>query len=276
MPACKKCQREIATVEAQFCPYCGAPIGDEGLFEFNAQAPPPPAEAAAPAPAFPDAYEPFSPPPRAEAKRPTDWEDRANLGFLRGLSQTLSDATLRPSEFFRRTLPTGNIGSALLFALLVWMTAGLISLFWQSQMMDSFPLLERLEREFSLEFGREQYGLYVLVLPFWMTLVIFVSAAIFHVCLLLVGSGRSGWEATFRALCYSFGPQLLSVLPVCGGIIAMFWQLSIVLTGWREFHQSSTPRVALAAFLPLILCCGFASYFLFRFADVLSNLNLPQ
>lgn len=272
MPACKRCQREISTTEAQFCPFCGAPLGDEGLFEFNAQAPPPPP--AEPAPIFSNASEPFTPP--AETKRPNEWEDRAHVGFLRGLSQTLSDASLRPTAFFRRTTPTGNVGSALLFALLVWMTAGLISLFWQSQLMNSFPLLEQLEREFSLELGREHYGLYALIMPFWMAIIIFVSAAIFHVCLLMVGSGRNGWEATFRALCYSFGPQLLTVVPGCGGIIAMFWQLGIVLIGWRELHQSSTPRVALAAFLPFLLCCGLLSYFVFRFADVLSNFDLPQ
>lgn len=276
MSVCPRCQREITTHEAKFCPYCGAAIADEGLFEFNAGSAPPATAAEAPyRPA--GAAEPAPPPPPPFTSRePIEWEDRSRTGFLRGLSQTWSDASLRPTDFFRRAPKTGNLSSALLFALIVWMTSGLISLFWQSQIMQSFPMLEQFERELGVELGRGQYGFYVLILPLWMTLVIFFAAAVFHICLLLVGSGQGGWEATFRALCYSFGPQLLAVLPVCGGLVALGWQLGIVLIGWREFHQSAMPRVALAAMLPVILCCGLVSYALFRFADILSRFNLPQ
>ncbi|MDZ7269725.1 MAG: YIP1 family protein [candidate division KSB1 bacterium] len=276
MSVCPRCQREITTPEARFCPYCGATISEEGLFEFNAASAPPSTAAEPPTAIEPPAWSAGTAgplPPPSEVKRSIEWEERSRVGFLRGLSQTWSDASLRPTEFFRRAPRTGNLGSALLFALLVWMTSGLIALFWQSQIMQSFPMLEQFERELGMELGRGQYGLYVLLLPFWMTLTIFFAAAVFHVCLLLVGSGQAGWEATFRALCYSFGPQLLAVLPVCGGFVAMFWQLGILLIGWREFHQSAMPRVLLAAMLPLFLCCGLVSYALFRFADFLSHFN---
>ncbi len=266
---CKNCQREIPqNVEGQFCPYCGAALGQAGLFEYDA------AQSATPEePPSPLAFS--SPSIRApEPEYYVHWEDRERLGFLRGFSQTWSDITFRPAEFFRRTPRIGHFGSALLFAFLIGMVSSLISLFWQYLFWGSFTEMEQFEELFGLALDRDFLRMLALFSPFIVIFSIFFASVIYHVSLLLVGSGKSGWEATFRAVCYSYGPRLFDCIPWCGGLIAAVWQFVVMIIGWREMHDSSSGRVVLAAFLPFLLCCSLLVLLIYQFAAFFSNTGI--
>ena len=266
MTVCKQCHKEIPEVaQRKFCPYCGAASGEEGLFEYQAP------QQAGETPAESGTAEP-SP---VEAQPYVHWEDRGRVGFLRGFSQTWSDATFRPAQFFRRAAKTGNLGSAFLFAFLLGMTSGLLSLLWQDQFFDTLSRMDEFGPLFGPDASISFRGLYALMLPFLVVIAIFLTSAIYHFCLIIVGSGQSGWEATFRAVCYSYGPQLLVLIPLCGGWIATVWQYVIMIVGWRELHQSTTGRAVLAALLPLLLCCGFIVSLLYFMRNLAPDFELP-
>jgi hypothetical protein len=80
---------------------------------------------------------------------------------------------------------------------------------------------------------------------------LFVTSGIAHLCLRLVGAGQSGFEGTFRVMAYSQAAQLWSLIPFLGGWIGWIWRLIIQLIGLREIHQTSYPRLILAALIPV-------------------------
>ena len=87
----------------------------------------------------------------------------------------------------------------------------------------------------------------------------FIGAGILHVCLLITGGEKNGFEATFRVVAYSSGATaLFQVLPFCGGIIGGIWALVAQIIGAREMHETTTGKAVVAVLLPLICCCGCA------------------
>ncbi len=260
---CTNCQKEIPeNVQGQFCPYCGAAISEPSAPEFEASS------SAAPPDSFSSStFAPTSPEPEYYIH----WEDRDQIGFLRGFSQTWSEVTFRPTEFFRKASPLGHFGSALLFAFLTGMASSLISLFWLYQFWGSFSEMEQFKELLGFELGRDFLRMLALFSPFIVIASIFFTAFVYHLSLLLTGSGKSGWEATFRAICYSYGPRLFDCIPWCGGLVAGVWQFVVMIIGWRELHDSSTGRVVLAAFLPFLVCCSLLLLLVYQFAAFFSN-----
>lgn len=263
---CKNCQREIPeNVQGQFCPYCGAALSTEALFEYDAAQP-----AASPEPPSPLSFSQF-PPSTPAPEYYVHWEDRDRLGFIRAFGQTWSEVTFRPTDFFRKASPLGHFGSALLFAFIIGMVSSLISLFWQYQFWGSLGELKQFEEMFGVEIGRDFLRLLALFSPFIVIVSLFISSFIYHVSLLLVGGGKNGWEATFRAICYSYGPRLFDCIPWCGGLIAMLWQFVVMVIGWRELHNTSMSRAVFAALLPFLVCCALITLLVYQFAAFFSK-----
>lgn len=179
----------------------------------------------------------------------------------------------RPAEFFRRAPKTGNLGSALLYGCLIGIAGNMLSLFWTYWFWESSPDLERFYQFFGMDYNRNMLGYIALLIPIFTILGIFIASAIFHLCLMLTGGNKYGFEATLRGLCYSYSPQLLAVIPQCGGLIALVWQIVLMVIAWREMHESTTGRVMTAALLPLIFCCGLIILFALSLAGFISRVN---
>ncbi len=275
MIVCRQCQREVPDInQSKFCPFCGAVLPEKEQPETRAEDAPPAIAEDRPAGSLPPtavAGDDSGANTGNQTAGYVPWEHREQLGFLQAFSQTWSDATFHPQQFFCAAPKTGNIGAALLYAFLIGMAASLISSFWQYQLYGSMADMKDFERVFGMGLSREMLRYFVLASPFLLILSLFLSSAIFHLCLVLVGSAKNGWEATFRGMCYSYGPQFLSLIPWCGGIIAGIWQLVIMVIGWRELHESTTGRVLLALLLPIFLCCCAATFLIYRFAEWFSR-----
>jgi hypothetical protein len=256
MAVCPNCHQQLPEIsEGKFCPFCGwslsgAAFSPENVSIVSPISPPPdtnaqgtPAEPPAAA-AEPDSYVP--------------WEDRQRLGFLPAFGQTWSDSVFHPVEFFRRLPKSGNLSAALFYALTVGMTAWLLLIFWEYLFWDSLTNLKNFQsfEKFDVELDRESLRRAALLAPVFIVMFVGIAASIFHICLLITGGARHGFEATFRGICYSFGPGLFGLFPFCGGFIALAWGLLLMVIAWRELHESSTGRVLLAATLPFLFCCG--------------------
>jgi hypothetical protein len=84
----------------------------------------------------------------------------------------------------------------------------------------------------------------------------FIFAAIYHVCLVLVGGASAGYEATYRALCFSWGSiAVLNAIPIVGPLIGMFYILIVMIHAFTHTHEIDGGKAALAVFLPLIVGC---------------------
>jgi hypothetical protein len=89
------------------------------------------------------------------------------------------------------------------------------------------------------------------VLPLYVG-VLFAIAGIVHVCFMLVGAGRLGFEATFRAIGYTHGPAAFAIFPFFGPVIGLVWGTVVLFIGMREVQRTTNGKTTLAFLLPLI------------------------
>jgi len=85
------------------------------------------------------------------------------------------------------------------------------------------------------------------------TVGVFLTALVTHLLVLLVvGSGHSGFGATFRIVAYSSVTSLVGWIPFVGWIFSLY-RLYLATVGIREMHGTTTGRALLVVLLPAIL-----------------------
>jgi hypothetical protein len=103
----------------------------------------------------------------------------------------------------------------------------------------------------------------VLLAPIFVIIGVFIYAAILHLMLMIVGGAHNGFEATVRVVCYAQTAQLANIIPFCGGIVALVWQIILFVIGFATAHRTTQGKAILAVVLPLVLCCAFMAALLF-------------
>jgi len=82
---------------------------------------------------------------------------------------------------------------------------------------------------------------------------VFLTALVTHLLVILVvGSGHSGFGATFRIVAYSSVTSLAGWLPFIGWIFSLY-RLYLATVGIREMHATTTGKALLVVVLPAIL-----------------------
>jgi len=93
----------------------------------------------------------------------------------------------------------------------------------------------------------------LVIAPIAGTIGIFLTALVTHLLvILIVGSGHSGFGATFRIVSYSSVTSLLGWIPFVGWIFSLY-RLYLATVGIREMHETTTGRALLVVLLPAIL-----------------------
>ena len=93
----------------------------------------------------------------------------------------------------------------------------------------------------------------MVIIPVWVTVGLFIQSVVLHLLLLMVGSGKNGYEATFRVVCYSQAGQAWEIIPFLGGVIGRIWMLVVQIIGLREMHETTYLRVILAFLIPVAI-----------------------
>jgi hypothetical protein len=97
----------------------------------------------------------------------------------------------------------------------------------------------------------------LILAPVFVVIGTFISSAILHVCLMIVGGAKQTFETTFRVVCFAEGSASpLLVIPFCGGLIAGIWKIVLYCIGLARAHETDTGRAVLAVVLPVVVCCG--------------------
>lgn len=201
---------------------------------------------------------PVEEPTAATAATGLPWEDRDRLGFVSAWMQTVGMVLTKPVEAFSVMKREGGFGEPLLYAVIGGTLGGAANLLF-SLMFSSMGVMSG-NNGFGALIGGGVASLFMIILvPLIVVLMMFVTAALFHICLMIVGGANAPFESTFRVLCYGSGSaNVLQLVPFCGGMIAGVWGLVLYCIGLARVHQTDTWRVVLAIFLPLLLCCGLA------------------
>jgi hypothetical protein len=191
-------------------------------------------------------------------------------GFWSALWLTWRDSVFRPVHFFRRLPPRGGYGPALGFSVLLTAIALVFNFYWST--------IETL-----LAGGGEE-GMLVLIFGNLVMLLIgggfllalyigllYVIVATVHVGFMVVGAGRMGYQATFRAIAYSSGPAAFAIFPFFGPFLSMVWGSVVVYIAIREAQRTTNSRAALGFLMPLIAFTVFFMFLAIVFALILST-----
>jgi hypothetical protein len=205
-------------------------------------------------------------PPNLPPAGGTPWERRDEIGFVSALIETTKEVLTAPTAFFRAMPVTGGIGSPLLYAVVVGWLGILVSAVYGGVFLvvggaarsSAFgPLADRPELARFMEMFSTWIGLVIQVVfgPVFIVIGVFVGAAITHLFLLLLGGADQGFEATFRVMAYAHAARILTIVPLCGGVIALVWSLVIHIIGLAEAQRIPAWKAAIAVLLPGVLVC---------------------
>ncbi|HVP80986.1 MAG TPA: YIP1 family protein [Thermodesulfobacteriota bacterium] len=170
-------------------------------------------------------------------------------GFVGAFLKTTQEVLFSPTKFFRKTAAGKGYWSPFIFALITGIIGSGVALLWQWLLLSGV-----LPRQLLSLFT---YGAFltiaVISIPFTIALSIVIGSGIIHLCLMIVRGNRNGFEATFRAISYTYGAELFYIVPFIGTFVGTIYMVVLAILGVREGHGISTGKAALAVLLPVIV-----------------------
>ncbi|HEY3451713.1 MAG TPA: Yip1 family protein [Myxococcales bacterium] len=200
---------------------------------------------------------------------PTPWEERDQRGLVAAYIETVKRSVVDPVRLFER-MRVDNTDGVLSYC---WITVAIGALggqAWQAlfaavgfnslgggggpKLPEGHPLSSLMAMSNSPFFNLALGIAVALMAP----LSLYLNAGIFHLGLLLFKGAKNGFNATLRAVSYASGPNLLQLVPLCGGAIGGIWVLVLYVIGLSRVHRTSTGVAIAAVVVPLVLltCCA--------------------
>ena len=204
----------------------------------------------------------------AAARSGLPWEHRQERGFFNAFVETLVMVLTKPGEAFTIMKREGGLGEPLIYALIGGCLGGIVSVLF-SLGLHSVGFFADRHDTFAAMTGMGVSAGFIVLVPLFIVIGLFIGSAIVHVCLMIVGGANQSFETTFRVIAFSQGSTgPLQMIPVCGGLIAGVWALVCNCIGLARAHETDTGRAVLAVFLPLIVCCGGVLLIAFMFGGL--------
>lgn len=256
MTQCPRCQQPLPEPPPRFCPACGydtlavgEPVEPGGVSTGGASPPPPPLPPAAEVPPA-GGTGPGGPP----------WERRQQVGLAAAFVETTQQVLTGPGAFFRAMPVTGGIGGPLFYGVLAgyigliasglyrFVLSSTLGASWGGRGGDLDRFMPMLSSGMGL-LGQILFG------PIAIAVMLFVVAAIVHLCLMLLGGAGGGFEATLRVAAYAEAAALFSIVPICGDLIGGIYYVVLLVIGLSAAHRISGLRALAAVALPFVLFC---------------------
>ena len=197
---------------------------------------------------------PSSPPPRTSgvaAGGEFNYQDP-----VQSFISTVRRVVLQPVDFYRGILRRGDFLNPLIFAIICYEVYSILS---------GILALAGI--------GQQTFAGFIVSLilaPIFAAIGLFIAAGILHLLvMLIVGSGNSGFEATFRVGAYAAVTSLVSWIPFIGWIASLYG-IYLAIVGIREVHTTTTGKAAIVVLIPaavvlliVFLVIGAAAFFIF-------------
>jgi hypothetical protein len=216
--------------------------------------------------------------PPQSPSRGIPWDERARLGFVPALVETVKQVLFDAPAFFKAMPVRGGLSGPLVFALIAGYFGVAVQAVYEAifrsltgQMFADFAGHGELERFIQLMGSGIGLVLMLVFAPVFLSIGLFVGAGITHLFLLLLGGASNGFEATFRVTCFAQATALFAVLPFCGTPAQAVYQLVLLIIGLAEAQQTGKGTAAAAVLLPgLLLCCCCAAAIMAAFGGIAS------
>jgi len=191
---------------------------------------------------------------------PPPWEDRERYGRLAGFLETVPRLLFRPHAFFAGQPLERGVRDPLLFVVGVGVLSGLFLTLW-------LRLIPALQHEFLqiMAAGGDQQqaaaalemlagGPLLLIAPLAALINVLVTAGLYHLVLTLSSRPGAGFAGTLRVAAYGYGVNVWTIVPSCGGLLALAWSIPVSIIGLVQVHRIDPWRAALAVVLPPLVC----------------------
>jgi hypothetical protein len=147
-----------------------------------------------------------------------------------------------PVSFFRGIRREGDFVNPLIFAIICYEVAAILG-----------GLLSLVGVSMGETQGFVSFLIGIILAPIFAAIGLFIGAGILHLLvMLIVGSGNSGFEGTFRVSAYSSVTSLVSWIPFIGWIASLYG-IYLAIMGMREVHNTTTGRAALVVLIPAVV-----------------------
>ncbi len=188
------------------------------------------------------------------------WE--GGEGFFRAFFQTVWDSLFAPTKFFKKVASGTGYWISLIYALICGAIGNYSNFLWVWLFFSVFFQLLPPQFSYALSFFSSIVIIALLVsLPIFEAFTILIASLIVHLCLIIVGGRKKGFQTTFRAVSYANTARLFYavpffIIPFLAPILYFaidVYHLVLIIIGVRECHGISTGKAVLAVLLPLIV-----------------------
>ncbi len=195
------------------------------------------------------------------------WLRRKELGFVRAFVQTVSDAMLQPTRFFRQLPTVSPPWAPLLFAVVCTflfyfpgilinqtLLLPLVAQELQKVKATGEPAepVDAVYEKMTIYFSNRSPSRWLNYLMQFLIVEIILASWIQQIFVYLAG-GRRGFEVTLQVRCYSLVGILFLLIPFVGMFIGYFCWIAMNALGLREVHGISGWLSVLAAISPLLV-----------------------
>ena len=188
---------------------------------------------------------------RSEEKPAPSWE--SGEGFITAFCKTTREVLFSPTQFFKKIGNTKGYWAPLIYGVICGVIGGCMAVLWQWLFASRFIPAKVLAM---VPFLSIFLTIFLIALPFMIAFSLFVGSAVAHLCIMIVGGNKKGFETTFRALAYAYSGNLFGIIPFIGSSIGGIYTLVLTIFGVREGHGISTGKAVLAILLPVIVLIG--------------------
>ena len=203
-------------------------------------------------------------------EKSSPWE--SGEGFFTAFFRTTRNVLFSPTLFFKRVAKGEGYWSPLIYAMICGIFGLGVAVLWQSALFSQFFPVPR--------FAFIPHSLYLtsiaVAVLFMVAFSILFGSAITHLCLMIVGGNKRGFQATFRAISYSYSARLFDIIPFIGSLIGGIYMLILIILGVREGHGITTGRAVLAVLLPVIVAVGLAILIVISLPILIGSLRFTR
>lgn len=186
------------------------------------------------------------------------WESETNLSFFQQLAATVKECIGHPGSTFSNLSKSPKILRPFLYFLILATLSSVVSVSYEMAFSMANP--ERLTSQapnFPVEWIIPIYIFVMCMMPVLVSLIAFISAAMYHLGLMLTGNAKEGFATTFRVACYVQGStSIFQLIPFCGQYIQLVLNLVGTTIGLHKAHKIGIGPAIIAVVLPFVLCCG--------------------
>ena len=172
-------------------------------------------------------------------------------GFIGAFLKTTREALFSPVQFFKKVAGGEGYWTPLIYAMILGIIGFGATILWQWFFFSHWFPIGRISG-----LSPNIYFIITVTLPVIVAFTLLIESWVTHVCLMIVGGNKRGFQATFRAISYSFSGYLFGIIPFIGSPLGGIYVLILTIIGVREGHDISTGKTVLAIFLPVIVAIG--------------------